>query len=107
MSSFTACVITGIVMMNMTSSTRRTSINGVMLMSIIGAASAPPSPTLIAIAFDSRVRRSTRQAAVGLGDEPDLLDAAALRQHDHATDVLVRRGTVAADVDFRLRIHDR
>ena len=48
-SSFTAWVITGKVMMNMMSSTNMTSINGVVLISIIGS-SSPPLPTLIAMA---------------------------------------------------------
>lgn len=46
MSSFTACVITGSVMMNMINNTNMTSINGVVLISIIGAPSSLP-PTLI------------------------------------------------------------
>ena len=49
MSSFTACVITGSVMMNMISNTNMTSISGVVLMSIMGSPSPPP-PTLIAMA---------------------------------------------------------
>ena len=43
---------------------------------------------------------SAAQRAVGLGDEADLLDAAALARHHHAPDVLVHRGPVTAHVDF-------
>ena len=50
MSSFTACVMTGRVMMNIISSTNMTSINGVVLTSIIGS-SSPPAPTFIAIRY--------------------------------------------------------
>ena len=92
MSSFTACVITGSVMMNMISSTNMTSINGVVLISIIGSPSPPP-PTLIAMASYLRtwsvLAVSGRRA--GFGDEPDLLDAGALRIENDATDVLVAR----------------
>src|SRR5512135_1451049 len=107
MSSFTACVITGIVMMNMISSTSMTSISGVMLMSIIGSFSPPPMLILMRISPRCPGPCSARQCAVGLRDEAHLLDAAALAGHHHATDVLVGGRTVATQVDLRLRIHHR
>ncbi len=48
---FTACVCTGIVMMNMISNTNITSINGVVFISTIMSSSAPP--TCIAISGSS------------------------------------------------------
>jgi hypothetical protein len=49
MSSFTALVWIGIVMMSMTRRTSMTSINGVVFISTITSPSPPPSPTFIAI----------------------------------------------------------
>ena len=48
MSSFVACVMTGIDMISTMMSTSITSMSGVVLISIIGAPS-PPLPTLIAM----------------------------------------------------------
>src|SRR5687767_13552121 len=109
MSSFTAWVITGRVMMNMIRSTNMTSINGVVLISIMGS-SSPPLPTLIAMAnTSSSLSRLTALSALGVrstgfSDEPDLLNARALRSENHAAHELVTRLLVGAHVHFRLRL---
>src|SRR4029453_1476419 len=103
------CVITGRVMMNMISSTNMTSINGVVLISIMGS-SAPLPPTLIAMANTSyssswlTVQSALGTGGAGFGDEPALLNTCALSSENHATDELVTRGLIRAYVHFGLRL---
>src|SRR5687767_8398914 len=110
MSSFTACDITGSVMMNMINNTNITSMSGVVLISIIGSPSPPP-PTCIAMVcylYRWRLRLLDRLARLARQrDEADLHDALALRIDDDAADVLVTRLAIGADVHFGLRLHPR
>src|SRR5512134_3989303 len=95
----TECSWIGIVMISMTSNTSITSINGVVLMSIITSGSCPPPwPTFIAILvlLSAAARR-------WLGHEADLLDACALGSEHDATDEFIATREVAADMDLRLR----
>jgi len=101
MSSFTACVITGIVMMNITRRTSRTSIT---------ASCSFHHRLVFAAATNTHAHVFMTPAAlsarghIGFGDETDS-GCRSLAQHHHACDVLIRRGTVATNMDFRLRIH--
>src|SRR5690349_16843905 len=91
-------------MMNMIRSTSMTSISGVVLISIMGS-SSPPPPTLIAISnYPYPCNLVLTAGRSGLGDEPDLLDAGALRRQDDAAHELVARHLVGAHVHFRLRL---
>src|SRR5580658_10160126 len=104
-SSFTACVITGSEMISVTSSTSITSISGVVLMSHMAS---DEGPTLIDIdgLLGAKASAVAAHAVVGLGEEADLDDAAALDGVHDPPDRLVARLLVAADMHFRLRLPD-
>src|SRR5215472_18820867 len=104
MSSLTAWVMTGRVMIRVTSSTSMTSMSGVVLMSHI---SSPPPPTCIDIVFAPETSAGRGHAAVGLGEEADLDDAAALDRVHHPPDELIARVPVGPDVDLGLRYPHR
>src|SRR5512146_173028 len=102
-------------MMSITSSTSITSINGVVLMSIITSGSREvmlePDPTFIAIVRSSRDGRPSWLAAAaaerGLGDEGHLGDAGPLAGVDDATHALVTAAAIAADLHLGLWRQDR
>src|SRR5919109_2658487 len=100
MFKFTACNWIGIVMISITRSTSITSINGVVLISIITSCSWEPplAPTFIAMVFSSQSARRR------LGHEADLLNPGALTREHDATDELIAPRQVAADVHFGLRL---
>src|SRR4051812_2759288 len=106
-SRFTACSWIGMVMISITSNTSITSISGVVLMSIIGSGSGCDArmprardflDLYIAIPPSAAQRRR-------FGDERHLGDARALARIQHLADAVVLAILVAADVDFRLRLH--
>src|ERR1700682_3947684 len=79
MFSFTAWVWMGMVMISMMISTSITSINGVVLMSIITSGSASgPAPTVIAMDRFLWSSAAADAARRRLGDEADLHDRGAL-----------------------------
>src|SRR5215469_3697784 len=100
MSSLTAWVMTGRVMIRVTSSTSMTSMSGVVLMSHI---SSPPPPTFIDMYWLLKTSAGTAHAVVRLGEEPDLDDAAALDRVHDAPDELVAGVLVRANMDLGLR----
>src|SRR5262252_2878527 len=106
MSSFTACVMTGSVMMSVTSSTSITSMSGVVLMSQKVAPEAPPTGIDMELSSSSNDSAVTAHAVVGLGEEADLQNAAALDGVHDPADVLVAGVRVAANVNLRLRLLD-
>src|SRR5690242_5585253 len=95
--------MTGRVMMRVTSSTSRTSMSGVVLMSHMGPALEPPT-------FMDMLQSSSmhpERTAIGLGDESDLDHPAALQLIENAPDGLVAGIQIAADMDLRLRVSHR
>src|SRR5579859_3774340 len=104
MSSLTACVMMGSDTISVTSSTSITSMSGVVLMSHIAS---PADPTLIAICLRPSASAEAAHAVVGLGEEADLDDAAALDFVHDVPDRLEAGVFVAADVNLRLRLFDR
>src|SRR5882724_4501198 len=99
MSSFTAWVWIGIVMISITSSTSMTSISGVVLISIITSSSSP-LPTFIAIVIFLANSSRRDLLPVGFGNEGDLLNATALAIDNHLADKLEARILVAPHMDF-------
>src|SRR5579863_495521 len=104
MSSLTACVMIGRDTISVTSSTSITSISGVVLMSHIASVE---EPTLIAMGLNPSALAEAAHAVVGLGEEADLDDAAALDLIHDVPDRLEARVLIAADVNFRLRFLHR
>src|SRR4051812_38262787 len=99
MSSFTACVWIGMVMMSMTSRTSMTSINGVVFISTITSSAPPGFPTLMAMSMFPYARRNGLEFALfRIGDEADLQDACALKGDDRPAYTFEADILVAADM---------
>src|SRR5678815_2939742 len=87
-------------MISITNNTSITSINGVVLMSIItsGSLALPPPPTFIAIFFSD-----LSVARWGFSYKSDLLNPRTLRSEDNPAHKLVAARKVAANVELGLR----
>src|SRR4051812_45223226 len=99
-------------MMSITRSTSMTSINGVVLMSIIGSGSPPllkREDFMVLKPCWIRLVGGVQSTAQGrrFGDEGDLGDAGALAGIQDLADALVARGQVTADLHFGLWLHHR
>src|SRR5580698_654794 len=105
MSSFTACVWIGIVMISITSMTSITSIRGVVFISTITSSSPEAEPIFIAM---SKNPQSSRERATpslffvaGLEQERHFRHTGFLNRQNHLADRFEADVAVAADMDFR------
>src|ERR1700760_1144875 len=105
MSSFTACVWIGSVMMRRVSSTSMTSISGVVFISTITSPSPLSLPTFIAMGQDLyAVSKLLGDVVARFEQEADLLDAGDLRRQNDTADRFETDILVAADMHFRQRM---
>src|ERR1700741_836537 len=92
------------VMISMTRSTSKTSINGFVFISIMTSVLSL-DPTFIAIGVSSFPFSLLRRRTVWLGDKPDLLNGGALQIHDDPSYGLEAHILVGPNMHFGLWLH--